>query len=121
MNIKAPLTFVAFWDPHCSHCQLQIPRLDSFYEAKWKNEGVKIFAVCVNDYVVDDWKKFIVEHKLNGWYHAYETKEKKHSLKLRTRQITGSCMIFLKHQLIFYWMIKKELLQKALVLTNMMD
>lgn len=80
-NIKAPLTFVAFWDPHCSHCQIQIPRLDSFYEAKWKNEGVKILAVCVNDYVVDDWKKFIVEHKLNGWYHAYETKEKRTQLE----------------------------------------
>lgn len=76
-NIQAPLTFVVFWDPHCSHCQLQIPRLDSFYEAKWKNENVKIMAVCVNDYVLDDWKKFIVEHKLNGWYHAYETKEKR--------------------------------------------
>jgi thiol-disulfide isomerase/thioredoxin len=76
-DIKAPLVFVAFWDPHCSHCQAQIPRLDSFYEAKWKNEGVKIMGVCVNDFVVDDWKKFIVEHKLNGWYHAYETKEKK--------------------------------------------
>jgi len=80
-NIKAPLTFIAFWDPHCSHCQLQIPRLDSFYEAKWKNEGVKILAVCVNDFVVDDWKKFIVEHKLNDWYHAYETKEKKTQLE----------------------------------------
>jgi hypothetical protein len=80
-EIKAPLTFVAFWDPHCSHCQLQIPRLDSFYEAKWKNEGIKIMAVCVNDYVVDDWKKFIVEHKLNGWYHGYETKEKKTQLE----------------------------------------
>lgn len=76
-DIKAPLTFVAFWDPHCSHCQMQIPRLDSFYEAKWKAEGVKIVAVCVNDYVVDDWKKFITEHNLNGWYHVYETKEKK--------------------------------------------
>lgn len=80
-EIKAPLILVAFWDPHCSHCQLQIPRLDSFYEAKWKNEGLKILAVCVNDYVVDDWKKFIVEHKLNGWYHAYETKEKKTQLE----------------------------------------
>ncbi|HEY2725826.1 MAG TPA: TlpA disulfide reductase family protein, partial [Parafilimonas sp.] len=80
-EIKAPLILVAFWDPHCSHCQLQIPRLDSFYEAKWKNEGLKIMAVCVNDYVIDDWKKFIVEHKLNGWYHAYETKEKKTQLE----------------------------------------
>jgi hypothetical protein len=80
-NIKAPLTFIAFWDPHCSHCQLQIPRLDSFYEAKWKNEGVAVLGVCVNDYVVDDWKKFIVEHNLNGWYHGYETKEKKTQLE----------------------------------------
>jgi thiol-disulfide isomerase/thioredoxin len=76
-DIKSPLTFVAFWDPHCSHCQLQIPRLDSFYEAKWKAEGVKVLSVCVNDYVVDDWKKFITEHNLNDWYHAYETKERK--------------------------------------------
>src|SRR5205809_1366161 len=79
-NIKAPLTFIAFWDPHCSHCQAQIPRLDSFYEAKWKKEGVKIMAVCTNDNVFEDWKKFILEHKLNGWYHAYETKEKKTQL-----------------------------------------
>jgi len=80
-NIKAPITFVAFWDPHCSHCKLQIPRLDSFYEAKWKNEGVKIMAVCVNELVLDDWKKFIRENNLNGWYHAYETKEKKTALE----------------------------------------
>lgn len=80
-DIKALLTFVAFWDPHCSHCKAQIPRLDSFYEAKWKNEGVKIIAVCVNDYVIDDWKKFIEEHHLNGWYHAYETKENRTKLE----------------------------------------
>lgn len=79
-NIKAPLTFVAFWDPHCGHCKTQIPRLDSFYEAKWKNEGVKIFAVCTNDAVVDDWKKFIVDNKLNGWYHGYETPQKEAEL-----------------------------------------
>lgn len=79
-NIKAPLTFIAFWDPHCSHCQAQIPRLDSFYEAKWQKERISVLAVCTNENVLDDWKKFIVEHKLNGWYHAYETKEKKNQL-----------------------------------------
>jgi hypothetical protein len=80
-DIKATLTFVVFWDPHCSHCQLQIPRLDSFYEAKWKKEGLRIMAVCTNEYVLDDWKNFIVEHHLNGWIHAYETKEKKTALE----------------------------------------
>jgi len=80
-TIKAPLTFIAFWDPHCSHCQAQIPRLDSFYEAKWKAQGIKIMAVCVNEALFNDWKKFIAEHKLNGWYHAYETKDKKTQLE----------------------------------------
>jgi hypothetical protein len=79
-DIKAPLTFIAFWDPNCSHCKIEIPRLDSFYEAKWKNKGVKIMAVCVNDNVLNDWKKFIVENKLNNWYHVYETQEKKAQL-----------------------------------------
>ncbi len=80
-NINAPLTIVAFWDPHCSHCQIQVPRLDSFYEAKWKNKGIKILAVCVNDNVIDDWKKFITDHNLKGWYHAYETTEKRKQLE----------------------------------------
>ena len=79
-NIKAPLTFVAFWDPHCGHCKTEVPRLDSFYKAKWKSEGVKVMAVCTNESVVDDWKKFIVENKLTDWYHGYETQEKRTQL-----------------------------------------
>lgn len=71
-KIKSPFTFVAFWDPHCSHCQLQVPRVDSFYKAKWKNEGVSILAICVNTDVLPDWKKFIVEKNLTNWIHAYE-------------------------------------------------
>jgi len=42
-------------------------------------------AVCINESLVDDWKKFIVEHDLNGWYHAYETNDKKMQLA-RTNQ-----------------------------------
>lgn len=74
-KIKSPYTFVAFWDPHCSHCKLQVPRVDSFYEAKWKKEGVAVLAVCVNNEVLPDWKKFIIENKLAGWIHTYEPDE----------------------------------------------
>jgi thiol-disulfide isomerase/thioredoxin len=76
-NIKAPLTFVAFWDPNCSHCKVEIPRIDSFYEAKWKALGVKVYAVNVNDAAVPEWKQFIADQKLNGWYHAYQPKEQR--------------------------------------------
>lgn len=74
-DVKAPFTFVIFWDPTCSHCKEEVPRYDSLYEAKWKAEGVKIFAVNVNEATKNEWTDFIKEHKLNGWVHAWQTKE----------------------------------------------
>lgn len=73
-DVKAPFTFVVFWDPTCSHCKEEVPEVDSIYEAKWKAEGVKIFAVNVNESTMGEWKAFIKEHHLDGWVHAYQTK-----------------------------------------------
>ena len=78
-QVSAPFTVVVFWDPNCSHCQKEIPVMDSMYEAKWKKEGIKIFAVNVADAAVNDWKRFIVAHHLNGWIHAYQTTEQEHA------------------------------------------
>ncbi|RFM30220.1 TlpA family protein disulfide reductase [Deminuibacter soli] len=75
-NVKAPFTFVVFWDPTCSHCKVQVPEVDSMYEAKWKKMGVKIYAVNVEDKddVSPAWKKFIQDNHLNGWVHVYQPK-----------------------------------------------
>lgn len=75
-NVKAPFTFVIFWDPTCSHCKVQVPELDSMYEAKWKKMGVKIYAVNVEekDAVSPAWKSFIKQNHLNGWLHVYQPK-----------------------------------------------
>jgi len=35
-DMTSPYTFVAFWDPTCSHCKEEIPRVDSFYKAIWQ-------------------------------------------------------------------------------------
>ncbi len=74
-DVKAPFTFVVFWDPTCSHCKEQVPEVDSIYEAKWKAMGIKIFAVNTNEATHDEWKAFIRDHNLNGWYHAWQTKK----------------------------------------------
>ncbi|MEP7317160.1 MAG: redoxin domain-containing protein [Panacibacter sp.] len=74
-KIKAPFTFVAFWDPTCGHCKIEIPKLDSLYEAKWKALGVAIFSVNTNEATFEEWKTFIKENHLNGWYHCWQTKE----------------------------------------------
>ncbi len=76
-NEKAPFTFVIFWDPNCSHCKIEVPRVDSIYKAKWKKDGVKIFAVNTSDAAVIAWKDFIKEHHLGEWTNVYQTKEAK--------------------------------------------
>lgn len=74
-SVKAPFTFVVFWDPTCSHCKVEVPQLDSIYQAKWKKLGVEIFAVNTNENMFDEWKKFINENHLNGWHHAWQNRE----------------------------------------------
>lgn len=76
-GINSPYTFVVFWDPNCGHCKETVPRVDSIYRAKWKEQGVKIVGVNIDDAANDAWKKFIVEHKLEGWVHMYQPKEVK--------------------------------------------
>lgn len=72
---NATYTFLAFWDPTCSHCKVEIPRLDSFYKAAWKDLNVKIFSVNINFKELAAWKNFIQENHLEHWTHAYQTEE----------------------------------------------
>ncbi len=66
-------TVLAFWDPTCGHCKIEIPRLDSMYRAKWKALGVGIYAVNIKEEETASWKKFISDNKLVGWTHTHET------------------------------------------------
>lgn len=71
--LQSKFTVLAFWDPTCSHCQEEIPRLDSFYRAKWKAEDVKVYSVNVNDAEYDKFKKFIKEKNLStDWLQVYQ-------------------------------------------------
>ena len=72
-DMASPYTFVAFWDPTCSHCKEEIPRVDSFYKAIWSKLNVKILSVNINFKELASWKTFIKENKLAGWIHAYQT------------------------------------------------
>jgi thiol-disulfide isomerase/thioredoxin len=75
-DVKSDYTIVVFWDPNCGHCREEIPRLDSFYRAKWKNEGVKIYAV-LSENEKAKWLEFIHEKNLRDWIHVYQTEESK--------------------------------------------
>jgi uncharacterized protein YbdZ (MbtH family) len=71
-EIPANFTVVCFWDPTCSHCKETIPKLDSIYQAKWKYQGVQVYAVMV-DGGQDNWRNFIRAHNLGDWTNVYQT------------------------------------------------
>lgn len=74
-NMKATYTFIAFWDPTCSHCKVEIPKLDSIYKASWIKHDVKVIAVNTNAKEMKLWKEFIQNNKLDQWINAYQTDE----------------------------------------------
>ena len=76
-NINSDYTVICFWDPTCGHCQKQVPRLDSIYNAKWKNEGVKMYGVLTETKDLELWKKFIRDKNLGNWVNVYETDAQK--------------------------------------------
>lgn len=75
-QVVADYVIVCFWDPTCGHCREEVPRLDSFYEARWKKQGVKVYAV-LSENEKAKWLEFIREKHLNGWIHVYQTEESK--------------------------------------------
>lgn len=72
---EAPYTFIAFWDPTCSHCKVEIPQLDSIYKASWKSLGIKIVGVNINYKELPAWKTFLAENNIVDWYHVYQTED----------------------------------------------
>ena len=73
-DVRAPFIVICFWDPTCGHCKEVVPRVDSIFHAKWKQEGVKLYGVMV-DGGNEAWVQFIKDHNLADWIHVYETRE----------------------------------------------
>jgi thiol-disulfide isomerase/thioredoxin len=72
----ARFTVICFWDPTCGHCKELLPVLDSIYQAKWKAEGVQIFAVAKEtDGTRKDWLDFIHKGHMGEWTNVYYSKD----------------------------------------------
>jgi peroxiredoxin len=69
-------TVICFWDPTCSHCKEEVPKVDSLFQANWKKQGVKLIGV-MTDGGKPAWLSFIRQHHLTGWAHVYQTQEMK--------------------------------------------
>jgi len=43
-NINSKITVIFFWDPECSHCKKEMPKLKSVYD-NYKKYGLEVYAV----------------------------------------------------------------------------
>ena len=89
-DVKADYILVLFWDPNCGHCKEELPHIDSIYQAKWKQQNVKIYAVLTEDNH-PLWINYLKEHNLNDWVNVYQTaamrKEEQDAGKISYRQL----------------------------------
>ena len=79
-EVNAPFIVICFWDATCGHCKETVPKVDSIFQAKWKQEGVKLYGVMV-DGGKEAWLQFIKDHNLKDWIHVYETKAHQDSVE----------------------------------------
>jgi protein-disulfide isomerase len=75
-NIKSNYTIVCFWDATCGHCKEVVPKLDSMYQNKWKNQDVTLYGV-MTDGGKEGWIQYIKDNNLSGWTHVYQPEEQK--------------------------------------------
>ncbi|MBN8786416.1 MAG: DUF5106 domain-containing protein [Terrimonas sp.] len=75
-SVNAPYIVLCFWDATCGHCQVEVPKLDSLFQHKWKKQGIQVYGV-MTDGGKDAWLKFIHEHQLKDWIHVYQLPEVK--------------------------------------------
>ena len=70
-EVNAPLTVLVFYEPSCSHCKKEIPKLYNDVFVKYKDFGVKVFAVYS---LVDkeEWTKFIDDNSMFEWINVYD-------------------------------------------------
>ncbi|WP_083550365.1 TlpA family protein disulfide reductase [Chitinophaga jiangningensis] len=68
---QAKYTVLVFWDPTCGHCKTEIPRLDSAYNSRWKQLGVKMIGIKTEG-TKDEWLSFIKQNHITGWIHAWD-------------------------------------------------
>ena len=92
-DVKAKYTVVIFWDHGCGHCKKEVPKLSEIYKTKLKQKGVEVFAIETEN-KPDEWKKFIVEHKLD-WINVNEPDDYNRAVTKKFYDIYSTPVIYL--------------------------
>lgn len=65
-SIKAEYLILYFYDPNCTHCQTETPKLHNELYRKYKDKGVEIVAINISSNK-EEWERFVNNNKLTDW------------------------------------------------------
>ncbi len=68
-SVNANYIVLWFWDPECSHCQRQTPRMFKIFKDELKSKGVVVFAVYLPRNT-DNWARFCAH--IGKWFSFVE-------------------------------------------------
>ena len=71
-SVNAKYTILVFWAVDCGHCKTEVPKLHEDLKKIANSVDFKVFAVQTKEDLFDDWKKFLVENKLNNFIHVFD-------------------------------------------------
>jgi len=69
-NTGGNYTVMFLYDPDCSHCKEETPKLLA-QQAYFKSKGIQVFAASIVR-EMDVWKKFIAEYKIQSWINGID-------------------------------------------------
>ena len=92
-DVKGKYTVVIFWDEDCGHCQKEVPKLKELYDSKLKAMGIQVYAISTEE-KPKEWKKFIVDHKLN-WLNVHQPDDYKRAVTKKIYDVISTPYIYL--------------------------
>lgn len=92
-DVKSKYTVLVFWDHGCGHCKKEVPKLAELYHKSLKAKGVAVYAIETED-KPDDWKKFIIENKLD-WLNVHQPDQYQRAVTKKIYDIYSTPVIYL--------------------------
>jgi hypothetical protein len=65
---------VLIYEPGCSHCKEFVPKFHDQIYLKYKNKGLKVFAIYSMN-KKDEWTDFLIQHKLFDWINVWDVQQ----------------------------------------------
>ncbi len=70
-KIQSKITILLIYEPNCSHCKVFVPQFHDEVYAKYKDKGLKVFAIYSMDNK-EEWNDFLIKDNLFDWINVWD-------------------------------------------------